>query len=177
MSILFELIDLLISIISWILLTRFWLQWAKADFFNPISQSIVKITNPILNPIRKLLPSNKRFDFASLILLLLMPAVGFGLNIVISGHDVPPFTFFIVASLFKTIYLALSMLFFILIIRAIASWIAPGGYNPALNLLTQLTEPFLIPIRRLIPPSAGIDWSPMVLMLIVWLLQSMVSKL
>jgi len=164
------------GIFSWILLARFWLQWARADFYNPISQGIVKMTDPVLKPIRKILPSNRRYDFASILLLLLLPLVVYSLISLLSGGGLPELPLLFVLVVKKTLFLVLSMLLYVVIIRSIASWIAPSGYNPAINLLIQLTEPFLIPLRRIIPPSGGLDWAPMILMIILWFLQNIVTR-
>ncbi len=177
MSTVYDLVNLLINIIGWLLMVRFWLQWARADFYNPISQVIVKITDPLLKPFRKIMPYSKGFDFASLLLIVLIPLLGYSLIFTLSDAAFPPFFILILAILKKTLSQVFSLMLYVVVIRAVASWFVPSGYNPAINLLTQLTEPFLTPLRKIIPPTAGLDWAPMLLLFILWFFQNILSKL
>jgi YggT family protein len=153
-----------------IVVIRFLLQWAGADFYNPLSQFIVKVTSPVLRPLRRVLPGYGGLDVASLVLawllksielMLLAPLLGLGLRLV------GPFAWAIpdLVGLFISIFL------FAILIRVILSWVNPDPFNPAVGILTRLTDPILLPAQRVLPPIGGIDLSPMLVMIALVLLQ------
>lgn len=144
-----------------IVLLRFILQLVRADFYNPLSQFVVKATKPLLNPLRRVIPGFGGLDFASLVLailvqLLLMVVVllmmGFGI-----GGALPQL---LVWSVIGVTSLFLKVFFFALIVSVILSWVAPGSYNPAAQLVNQICEPLLAPFRRILPNLGGLDISP-----------------
>ncbi|WP_067515564.1 YggT family protein [Endozoicomonas ascidiicola] len=150
-------------------LVRFLLQLVRADFYNPISQAIVKATSPLLTPIRKVIPGYAGIDFASLVLALVLQIILLFVDAALKGH-VPTLTDIPDALFLSTIQIAISFLkiyLYSLIIIAIASWVAPGSYNPGLMLLHQITEPLTKRVRAFIPPLGGLDFSLMLLVIII----------
>lgn len=152
-----------------IVMLRFLLQLVRADFYNPISQAVVKLTNPLLVPLRRIIPGLRGIDIASVVLLLALKLVeiylagtgGIGFGGVLRGQWVSPHgaAIFAIAELLKlSIYIAI----FALLVQVAISWLNPAGAaaNPAYYLLRSLTEPLLAPARRLIPPVSGLDLSP-----------------
>lgn len=165
MNTLFFLLDTVFSIYLMIVLLRFWLQWARADFYNPLSQFSVKLTHPILTPLRRIIPGFRGIDFASLLLAYAVAALKFVafmalgvLKINISG--------LLLLSLLVVVKQAGSLLFWVLIARAILSWISQGRSSVE-YVLYQLTEPLLSPIRRFLPDLGGLDLSVLVLFLLL----------
>lgn len=169
------LIEIIFDLFLMVVLLRFWLQLAKADFYNPLSQTVVKATAFAVNPLRKIIPGIGGLDLASLVLAFL---VGFakistlmilfyggwnGIGAVISGA-------------MTVLKEAFSLVFWVLIIRAILSWVAQG-YNPVAAVFDQLTEPMLRPIRKVIPPLGGLDLSILVLLIGMQFLQILVMDL
>ena len=146
-----------------VVILRIWLQLARADFYNPFSQFIVKATHPLIAPMRRILPSLGRFDTASFVLALLVVMVKVLLISLIAGGgiDIMLFLMFAVVSVVKK---AGVLLFWMLLIRAILSWFNQG-YNPIVMIMGQLTEPVLAPIRRIIPPIGGLDLSVMLVII------------
>jgi YggT family protein len=149
---------------------RFLLQWAGADFYNPISQFVVKLTTPVLRPLRNVIPGYGGMDIASLVLAwvlksleLITLALLLGLNRNLLGA----FGWAIPA----LVGLIISIFLFAILIRVILSWVNPDPYNPAVDLLTRITDPILRPAQRLIPPIGGIDLSPMAAMIGLVLLE------
>lgn len=136
-------------------LLRFLLQLVKADFYNPISQAIVKVTSPLLNPLRKVIPGMGGLDLAALVLALLLQILLVYVLFMVQGLATAaiPFPQVLIISLKELAGEILNIYMFSLIIIAIASWVAPGSYNPGLLLLHQLTEPLSSRIRRVIPPG------------------------
>ncbi|GMG85932.1 YggT family protein [Biformimicrobium ophioploci] len=146
-------------------LLRFMLQLARADFYNPVSQSIVRFTNPLLKPLRKVIPGLGGLDLASLVLALL---VGFvlveGKTLMVLGKAVPVLQALIWSAIGVLSTMA-KIYFWALIVSIIASWIAPGSRNPVLELLSQLLRPIMAPVHKLIPPMGGLDISPIFVLL------------
>lgn len=146
-----------------IVLLRFVLQLVRADFYNPISQFIVRATALLLNPLRRIIPSIAGIDSASLVLAILVQLVMMILTLLLMGVGAGIGGFILqllVWSIIAVTSLFLKIFFFALIISVILSWIAPGSYNPAVVLINQICEPLLAPIRRFMPNLGGLDLSP-----------------
>ncbi|WP_017445214.1 YggT family protein [Gayadomonas joobiniege] len=154
------LVEILFGLLLMAVVLRFWLQAARADFYNPISQVIVKVTNPLLKPMQSILPAGQRWNIAALVLAFLVAAAKFLVMFAIVGQAINPAAIAIWAVI-SVVKEFLNLAFWILIIRAILSWFSQG-YNPSEQILAQLTEPFLAPIRRLIPPMGGLDLSVLI---------------
>ena len=163
------------SIYITIVIVRFLLQLTRADFYNPLSQFIVKATNPLLLPLRKVVPGFFGIDLASLILALLLQIATFELLSLLLNGALAPLLPIIALSIFELLELVLNIYLFSFIILVIVSWIAPGNHNPAISLLSSITEPVLTPIRRVLPPMGGLDFSVMVAILIIYILKIVIS--
>lgn len=153
-----------------VVLIRFLLQWARADFYNPISQFIVRVTSPVLRPLRQVIPGYRGLDLASLVLAWVLMAVELGLIAGLLGYGgsllgAP------VWAIPALLELVIDILLFAVLARVILSWLSPDPYNPAVALLGRLTDPILQPAQRLIPPIGGIDLSPMAVMIGLVLVQ------
>ena len=148
-----------------IVVLRFLLQLVRADFYNPLSQFIVRATNPILLPLRKVIPGFLGIDVASVVLALALQMIAFQLLGFITGQGTYPIVSLIIASFYKLIILVLNIYFFSFIIMVVISWIAPHNHNPVISLISSITEPVLSPIRRVIPSMGGLDFSVMIAML------------
>ena len=160
-------------------LLRFLLQIVRADFYNPISQAIVKVTSPLLNPIRKIIPGFGGIDAASLVLALALQILLIYLLLAIKGFapGLVPFPEVLITSLIRLADHVLDIYMFSLIIIAIASWVAQGSYNPGLMLLLQLTEPLSSRVRKVIPPVGGLDFSMMAIIIIIYFLKNLLAGL
>ncbi|TQV69625.1 YggT family protein [Exilibacterium tricleocarpae] len=145
-----------------IVLLRFLFQLVRADFYNPLSQAVVKLTNPLLLPIRKVVPGVFGIDLACLLLALVLQCLVFIVITLMSGQGMVPPLLLIFYSLIRLLAVVVDIYFWGLLIMVIASWVAPQSYHPALLLLRQLMEPLLMPIRRLLPPMGGLDFSPLI---------------
>lgn len=168
------LVDTTVTIYTMIVLLRFLLQWAKADFYNPISQFVVKASNPLLMPLRKFVPGFGGIDVASLVLAMLVQIAGLLVLMLVAGSLSLNPLFLIIYGVFGVLQELLTLLFFAIIIVVIVSWVAPGNYNPAAALLAQITEPVMAPFRKIIPPLGGMDFSPMIVLFVLHVLRSIV---
>ncbi len=147
---------------------RFLLQWVRADFYNPISQFLVTVTNPPLRPLRRLIPGLGGVDWASLVLLLALAAAKLYLLGLMGGIGLRPAGLLLWACgelLLQAYWIFLIALF----IRVVLSWVAPAAYHPAVNLVVRLTEPLMAPARRLVPPVGGLDLSILLVFLVLYL--------
>ena len=133
------LVSTLFELYLMVVLLRFWLQLARADFYNPFSQFVVKATHPIVGPLRRVLPSIGRIDTATLVLALLVAGLKIvALNLLIGNTSINPLGL-VIGSFYLVVKEALSLMMWVLIIRAIMSWVSQG-YNPMDMVLGQLTE-------------------------------------
>jgi YggT family protein len=154
------LISTLFSLYIVAVMLRFLLGLVRADFYNPISQFLVRITNPLLIPLRKVIPSIGKFDSAALLLMIVLQLAAVTLILLLRGEGISS-AILIIVTLVKLVSLLLDVFMFAIIVEVIISWMNPGSYNPVSSLLHSLTNPLLRPIRHLIPPIAGIDLSPL----------------
>jgi len=158
-------------------LLRLLLQWVRADFYNPLSQAVVKLTNPVLRPLRRYIPALGRIDTASVVLLILLQMLNLWLAIALTGGAGGPIGILVMALaalLSKTIY----VLTFALLIQVVASWVMPGARSPVFDLVDSLTDPLMRPLRAALPNLGALDLSPMVaLMLLQLALMLVVSPL
>jgi len=147
-----------------VVMLRFLLQLVKADFYNPVSQFVVKVTTPPLRPLRRIIPGIAGLDVAAIILMWLLKSLELALIMMIGGLGtslLPALAW----SIPELISLFINVFLFAILIQVIISWVNPGGYNPVIGLLNSLTEPLLGPARRIVPPISGLDLSPMLVMI------------
>ncbi|EMD6027662.1 YggT family protein [Pseudomonas aeruginosa] len=154
---------------------RFILQLVRADFYNPLSQFIVRATKPLLNPLRRIIPGFGGIDLASLVLAILIQLVLMILILMLMGYGVGGFIMqLLIWSIIAVTSLFLKVFFFALIISVILSWVAPGSYNPGAQLVNQICEPLLMPFRKLLPNLGGLDLSPIFAFLALKLIDMLV---
>lgn len=163
------LVGTLLDLLIYVFLLRVLLHAVRADFYNPISQLVWKLTQPIVRPLQSVLPRARSIDLASVIVLLLVALIdvravtylyGYSLSLLQSGWF----------ALLKLAMLLLNLYTLTLFVQAILSWVGPGTSNPAANILWSLNEPLLRPVRRFVPLIAGLDLSPMVVMFVLQLI-------
>ena len=161
MAALLFLLDSLLSVAQFVFLVRLLLQWARADFRNPLVQAIVQISNPVLVPLRRALPAIGRIDTASVVIVCLLALLRACLPALLAGLGLPPPLLWAEAAALQLLRTLLWISFFSIFLYAMLSLIAPGVHSPMQSLLSSLCEPVLRPIRRLIPPLANLDLSPL----------------
>ncbi|EJM71757.1 YggT family protein [Pseudomonas sp. GM55] len=154
-----------------IVLLRFILQLVRANFYNPICQFIVKATQPLLKPLRRVIPSMFGLDMSSLVLALIVQMLLMAVILTLKGFAVD-WLLLVPWSVIALFSLFLNVLFYAMIISVILSWVAPGSHNPGAELVAQITEPVLAPFRRIIPNLGGLDISPIFAFIALQLLQS-----
>ncbi|EZI28484.1 YggT family protein [Pseudomonas extremaustralis] len=167
------IIQTLGSLYLLIVLMRFILQLVRANFYNPLCQFVVKATQPLLKPLRRVIPSLFGLDMSSLVLALLLQILLFVVILMLNGYQA--FTLLLLPwALIGIFSLFLKIIFWSMIISVILSWVAPGSRSPGAELVYQITEPVLAPFRRLIPNLGGLDISPIFAFIAIQLVQSWV---
>jgi len=149
-----------------LLLLRFWLPWFKADFRNPIAQGILRLTSPIIVPVRRLLPSVGLLDTATILVAYVLQFLLITALVALQGRLFNAVPIAIVAAI-ELLILSLNLFFFVILIRIILGWFAPATHNPLTMMLHSLAEPILAPFRRWVPPMGGIDISPIMPIILI----------
>lgn len=158
------IINTIVDLYILIIMLRYLLQLVRADFYNPVSQFLIKASNPLLIPMRRYIPSLGRHDSSSILLMLALKVAALSMVFLIKGIDLSLHTLLIlsVADLFS---LAINVFLFSILIIIVISWINPGAHNPVVSLLNNLTAPLMNPARKLLPPISGLDLSPILVIL------------
>jgi YggT family protein len=170
---LFYLISTIFELYLWVVLLRIMLQWVRADFYNPFSQLIWKLTQPFLKWAQSVIPRWRNLDGAALLFAFIIALVYLKVVMALLGaHYGWGLTLW--WALLKLIVLTLNLYTFTLFVQAILSWVGPGVSNPAGSILWSVNEPLLRPVRRLIPPVSGLDLSPLVAILVLQVLNRLV---
>jgi YggT family protein len=179
------IINTLFDLYVLLVLLRFLLQMLRADFYNPVSQFIVRMTSPPLKILRRFIPSVSGQDTASIVLCLLLIYAKFLLMralsipaVYIGGQaarlDSASYTGLLIYSVADLLALLLTVFLVAVIIKVVLSWISPGHYNPVIGLVDRIASPVLRPIRRLLPSVGGLDLSPLFATLLLLVIKMLV---
>lgn len=167
------LIDTLGGLVLLIFMLRLLMQMVRADFHNPVSQFVVKVTNPVLRPLRRVIPGVAGIDMASVLVLIVFQYLILYLVITMNGASFFPLGMLVIA-IAKLIGLIISIFTFSILIQVVLSWVNPGVYNPVTSILYSLNEPILGRARRILPPIHGFDLSPIIAMVVLQLISMLV---
>lgn len=167
------LVGLVFSLYILLIMLRTLFQLVRADFYNPLSQFIVKVTNPPLRPLRRIFPGFYGVDTAAVILMFALKFIELSLIAVLVSRS-GSYVGLAVLSAAELLNLLVNVFLFAIIIQVILSWINPGVRNPAISLLYSLTEPLLRPVRRLIGTASGFDFSPIIVIAVLIICQKLI---
>jgi len=166
------------SLYAFLVIMRFLLQLSQADYYNPISQAVVRATALPMAPLQKMLPRMGRWDLSALVLAVLVKLATFVLLVLVSPHQgFPDIMALVIVSVLGVLDMILTVYFWAVLGSVIISWVAPGSYHPAPQLLLQLTEPLFALVRKVIPPLGGLDLSPIFIFLAIQIIQAQLSML
>lgn len=168
------LVGIIFTLYLMVVLLRLWLQLAKADFYNPLSQFVVRVTHPIVGPLRRIIPSIGSFDTATLLLAFAIALLKIWVLAMLRGYTMIDPIGILVSACIYLLSEAAQLVIYVLIIRAILSWVSQGS-NPLELLFHQLTEPLVAPIRRVVPSVGGLDLSPMILIILLMFVMKLVG--
>lgn len=171
------LVSFVLQIAAFLFVARFLLQACRVDFYNPVSQGLVTVTDPVLRPMRMLLPAYRNLDIAAFVAAIVVQIVLImSLGALQGAHLGNAGTIF-AAGVLQVMMLIIRIFWWSILIVIIAGWIAPGSNHPALALLHQITEPLLAPARRLLPSMGGLDFSPILVFLLLGLLERILPQI
>ena len=170
------LIDTIFSIYIAIMMLRFILQQVGADFYNPISQFVVKFTQPLVKVARNFIPSIKKIDTATLVLVLMLVVIKLVILLTIAGSPING-PYLLVKSLYDVVSLGFDIFIIALFVQAILSWVSPDPRHPVNSLLYHLTLPILRPIRKHVPAIGGIDLSTLIALIGLMFIKRLVLQL
>lgn len=165
------------NLYAFIVILRFLLQLSKADYYNPISQAVAKVTTPPLKPLQKILPKIGRIDISALVLAVGVKLATTLLIVLAAGHGMPNILTLGIFSAVGVLDLILTVYFWAVLGSVIISWVAPGSYHPAPQLIIQLTEPLFRLVQKVIPPLGGLDLSPIFIFLAIQIIQAQLQML
>jgi YggT family protein len=157
-----------------IIMLRFVLQLVRANFYNPLSQFAVRATQPLLKPLRRIIPSLFGLDMSSLVLAIIVQMILMALTLLLAYGTTGDPLHLLIWAIIGVTGLFLNIFFYALIISVILSWVAPGSHNPGAELVNQITEPLLAPLRRILPNLGGLDISPILAFMVLKLLDMLV---
>lgn len=170
-SVLSEILRLVVSVF----LLRYLLQAVRADFRNPVAQFIVRFTNPVVLPLRRVLPPLGRTDTSSVAAVLVVQLAALLLLALLAGAGALSPGLLLADALTGLLAAVLGLYWMALLVYVILSWVNPGTYNPVGSLVAQLCAPLLNPLRRALPSLAGLDLAPFVAGLLILFLQQEVT--
>lgn len=163
-------VTLVLRVGALLFLLRFVLQAVHASFYNPVSEGIVRFTNPVLEPVRKVLRPYRNLDFAAFVMAWVMHMLAITFSVWSDGLTIAVFAI-LTDGLRTTLSLVVGIFLVAIFVSIIMSWIAPQVYSPAAIIARELAEPLLAPARRILPPLGGIDLSPMITIVVLMLVQ------
>lgn len=171
-QLLITLVQTLSDLLTGLFLLRFFMQWMRVPFRNPLGQFVIAATDWAVLPARRLIPGVLGLDVASVLMAWLMQMSLLGVVALLSDHWS---TLLLVQGLIETVRVLIYMVIGLVLLQAVMSWISP--HAPLAPVVNALTQPLLAPLQRFIPPLGGVDLSPLALLLILQVLQTVLSQL
>jgi len=170
------IVNTIAQLYLFVLLLRLLLPWFGTDFRNPIAQAILKLTSPVVVPLRRIVPPIGRIDTATVLVAFIIQYVTIVVVLMIMGSfALATFAQIAITSVVNLLLLVLNLFIFAILIRVVLSWISPGGYNPILAVIHSLTDPVLRPFQRLLPAMGGLDLSPLFAMILLTALRIIIA--
>ena len=159
-------------------LLRFLLQVAKADFYNPVSQAVIKITDPMVRILRTFIPGYRGIDFSSLVLAFVVEAIAICVLIILYGGTIPGAGYIITWAFVGIVLFIVNIYYYAILASIIMSFVmmfsGSTSPHPLLLLVWQLTEPIMAPVRKIIPAMGGLDFSPIFIFIAIQIIQSFI---
>lgn len=159
-------------------LLRFLLQIAKADFYNPVSQAVIKITDPMVRTLRTFIPGYRGIDFSSLVLAFIVEAIAICALIILYGGTIPGVGYIITWAFVGVVLFIINIYYYAILASIIMSFVmmfsGTTSPHPLLLLVWQLTEPIMAPVRKVIPPMGGLDFSPIFIFIAIQIIQNFI---
>ncbi|MGD2008970.1 MAG: YggT family protein [Cellvibrionales bacterium] len=165
------LVETAASLYLILIILRGMLQTARADFYNPISQFVVRATSGPLTLLHRFIPNMRTIDPALWLLALLIQAVAISATLLLAGFALPNVLLLLAWSAIGVVGLLVNAYLIAMVIMIVVSWVAPGSRHPAIVLTYQVTEPVMAPVRRMLPDMGGLDFSPILVFIVINIIQ------
>ncbi len=162
------------GLVVFFMVLRIVLQAVQANYYNPICQGINKISAPLLAPTARLIPDLGSISLNAIVVTVVLQAVLAGGLAYAAYGQMLPIVMLVLWSVVSVIGMVVKLFFFALIIMIILSWVAPQASHPGAELVWQITEPLMAPVRRVMPDLGGLDLSPIVVFLVIQMFQGSV---
>lgn len=159
------LIQIVFELYIMVLIVRLILHVNRADFYNPLSQMVAKLTTPVVKPLQKILPTVYRIDLAVISLILLLEVCKISMVFILQNRTIHHFSGLFVYAIGDFLDQLVTFYFYAILIQIILSWVKPSQYNPAIDLIYRITSPLMGPAQRLVPAIGGVDLSPIPVMI------------
>jgi YggT family protein len=153
------IVDMLLWLLTLAFVLRLLFQLVRADFHDPMADAIVRVTNWLIRPLRKVLPPIRKVDTATVVAMLLVAALRTFILMALAGQGVGDVVVLLRVTIVDLVGMVLRIYLFAMLLYWLTSFVSPGGYAPGVRLLAQVCEPILKPVRRIIPPIGQIDFS------------------
>lgn len=170
------IIRMLGEMYAFVIILRFLLQLSQADYYNPISQTVARITNVPIVAISRVLPRMGRFDLSALLYAVVIKLVVFVLMILVSGIAMPNILQLLIPATVGVVDAILTIYFWAVLGSVIISWVAPGSYHPGPQLIQQVTQPLFKLAQKVVPPIGGLDLSPILIFIVITIVQSQLAR-
>ncbi len=167
MSFIREILTVLLQLYVMTYVLRIAMSWQRVNTGNPLAHFVYTVTNPVVGPLRRVVPTWRGSELAPLVALLAVQILATLVLLVLAAGALPGLVNLLRIALISLILTTTRIYFFIIIVRVLISWISPGTYNPMSSMLVTLSEPLLRPVRRLIPPIGGFDLSPLIVLIVL----------
>jgi YggT family protein len=161
------LLETLFSVIIFVILLRLYLQFFRASIYNQFCGMLAKITNPVILPLRKILPKLSAIDLATLLLFFIVDFIKFTIYGFIYLGDFLPIDSMLLFLIADFLIQSANLFFIVILLSVILSWVRPGARDDLTEMLYTLSEPFLALARKIIPPFSGIDLSPILVLFVL----------
>lgn len=168
-------IQIVFGILIFLVMARFILQVVRADFYNPISQMFVKVTDPMLKPMRRIIPGFFGLDMAAIVLLLIIQSLELVITHAIRGLDLHNPLMFIIEAIGNLISHASQLYLICIFVIVIVSWVSPGSPHPMVQIAYQITNPIMRPARKILPAAGGIDFAPILALIFIFAVMFLVA--
>tara|TARA_B100001250_G_scaffold381409_1_gene373683 strand:- start:1911 stop:2492 length:582 start_codon:yes stop_codon:yes gene_type:complete len=168
------LVELSFDIFILALILRYLFTVVRIDSFNPLSGLIIKITDPLLKPLRRTIPSYLGVDWPLVLVLFVLQAIEITLVTLVATGGIPALAGLAILTIANLLRMVLYIYLFIILIQVIISWINPNAYSLITKIMQQISTPILNPVRKLLPSAGGIDFSPLIILVIINLLMILV---
>ncbi|MEY4376432.1 MAG: hypothetical protein RJB26_982 [Pseudomonadota bacterium] len=171
------IVDSLSGLLVGAFLLRLLLQWARADFRNPLARAVLQVTNPLVLPLRRVLPPIGALDTAAVVAVVLVQALRHALIVWLAGEGLASIPVLLVGSLLSLADTVLLLYIGLLFVWVILSWVNTDGRHPLGHIIGQVLAPLLRPFQRAIPTLAGLDLSPLFLILTLQVARMLLQRL